>query len=64
LFGDNVALLVLKVTMFVGIVALLGILGWIGYVMASTPPPLPLTEEPKPQTITTGENSDQKTPAT
>ena len=43
--------LVLQITAFAGIALLLGILAWIGYTLASTPPPepLPSLEEPGEQ---------------
>lgn len=34
--------LVIQVTAFAGIALLLGILAWIGYTLASTPPPEPI----------------------
>lgn len=46
--------IMLQITAFVGVAALLGILAWIGYTMATTPPPEPITDvpdvstEPKP----------------
>jgi predicted DNA-binding transcriptional regulator len=45
-YNGNIALLVLKITAFVAVAAILVILGWIGYVMATTPPPMPLEPEP------------------
>ena len=42
-------LIVLQITAFVGIALLLGILAWIGYTMATTPPPAPLEPEPAPE---------------
>lgn len=42
-------LLVLEVTAFLAVVVLLGILAWIGWTMATTPPPEPITEAPQPQ---------------
>ncbi len=44
----------LKVSAFLAVLILLGILAWIGYTMATTPPPEPITEvpevpEPKPE---------------
>jgi predicted DNA-binding transcriptional regulator len=36
----------LIVTAFLGVALLLGILAWIGYTMATTPPPEPITEIP------------------
>jgi predicted DNA-binding transcriptional regulator len=51
-FGANskIALYTLEVTAFVAVVGILAILGWIGYVMATTPPPVPLEPEPTPST--------------
>ncbi|MBI3840818.1 MAG: transcriptional regulator [Thaumarchaeota archaeon] len=37
----------LKVTAFIGVALLLGILGWIGYTMATTPAPEPMAEIPE-----------------
>ena len=46
-FTPSIALVVLQITVFVAIAAILGILAWIGYTMATTPPPkeLELEEE-------------------
>jgi predicted lipid-binding transport protein (Tim44 family) len=41
------SLIVLEITAFLGILILLGILGWIGYTMATTPPPEPITDIPE-----------------
>jgi predicted DNA-binding transcriptional regulator len=41
----------LRVTAFVGAALLLGILAWIGYTMATTPPPEPI-EMPKAEPAT------------
>ena len=38
------ATIILEVTAFLGVVVLLGILGWIGWTMATTPPPEPMPE--------------------
>lgn len=40
-------LLVLEITAFVGVLVLLAILAWIGYTMATTPPPEPITDIPE-----------------
>ncbi|MGD0478281.1 MAG: transcriptional regulator [Nitrososphaerales archaeon] len=37
----------IRVTAFVGVALLLAILAWIGYTMATTPPPEPITETPE-----------------
>ncbi|MGA2664636.1 MAG: transcriptional regulator [Nitrososphaerales archaeon] len=39
----------LEVTAFLAVVILLGILAWIGWTMATTPPPEPITEAPAAQ---------------
>lgn len=51
--GDHIHLLVLEITAFVAVLGILAILGWIGYVMATTPPPVPL----EPETTTPSETS-------
>jgi len=43
-FLTNWYLVVLKATGFVAIAAVLGILAWIGYTLATTPPPKPIEE--------------------
>ena len=40
-------LVVLQITAFVAVAVILAILGWIGYTMATTPPPEPITEVPE-----------------
>lgn len=51
-------LLVLQVTAFIGIALILGILAWIGYTMATTPPPEPIEEiEKVTQETTTSTNT-------
>jgi len=37
--------IVLQITAFIAVAVLLGILAWIGYTMATTPPPQPLDEK-------------------
>ena len=38
---------VLEITAFVAVLVLLAILAWIGYTMATTPPPEPITDIPE-----------------
>jgi predicted DNA-binding transcriptional regulator len=40
-------LIVLEVSAFLAVLLLLGILAWIGYTMATTPPPEPITDFPE-----------------
>jgi predicted DNA-binding transcriptional regulator len=42
-------LLLLEITALLAVVVLLGILAWIGWTMATTPPPEPITEAARPQ---------------
>ena len=53
-YFTSVSVLVLKITAFVGVLAILAILGWIGYVMATTPPPVPLEPEAPAKTEAAG----------
>lgn len=51
-------ILVLAITAFIAVALVLGLVGWIGYSIATTsPPPSP---EPEPST---GQNEDKKTEA-
>ncbi|MEM3507497.1 MAG: transcriptional regulator [Candidatus Bathyarchaeia archaeon] len=38
------ALIILQATAFIAVAAILGILAWIGYTMATTPPPTPIED--------------------
>ncbi|MEL9991004.1 MAG: transcriptional regulator [Thermoproteus sp.] len=37
-------IVVLKITAFLAVAAVFGILGWVGYALATTPPPKPIEE--------------------
>ena len=50
------AIVVLQITAFVAIAAVLVILAWIGWTMATTPPPAPLEPEP----VTTSTSTEEK----
>ncbi|MEM2240160.1 MAG: transcriptional regulator [Candidatus Bathyarchaeia archaeon] len=43
-FLTEYALLVLKLTGFIAVGGVLGILAWIGYTLATTPPPKPIED--------------------
>jgi predicted DNA-binding transcriptional regulator len=55
------AIVILQITAFVAVAGILIIMAWIGWTMATTPPPAPLEPEP---TIETGAStsSTEKTP--
>ena len=49
-------ILVLQITAFIAVAGMLGIAAWIGWTMATTPPPAPLEPEPaSPEPSTTAE---------
>ena len=47
LFGETISLLTLQVSAFLAVAFVLGIIAWIGYVMATTPPPKQIEEVEK-----------------
>jgi len=53
-------LLVLQLTAFVAVLAILTILAWIGYTMATTPPPEPITDMPESIPQPAGATSEKK----
>jgi predicted DNA-binding transcriptional regulator len=53
------AIVVLQITAFVAVAAVLVILAWIGWTMLTTPPPAPLEPEP----ATTSVSSEEKASA-
>lgn len=42
--SEGVDILTLKVIIEIAVIALAGIVGWIGYTLATTPPPKPIEE--------------------
>jgi predicted DNA-binding transcriptional regulator len=52
--------IVLQLTAFIGVVVLLGILAWIGYTMATTPPPEPITEIPQVPEAPKADSTEEK----
>jgi len=54
---------VLEITAFVAVLVLLAILAWIGYTMATTPPPEPITDIPEmaPEKPAAGAGTPQAT---
>lgn len=57
------AIIVLQITAFLGIAVILAILAWIGYTMATTPPPAPIEPEvpaPSPEVTATPETEKKE----
>ncbi|HID04826.1 MAG TPA: transcriptional regulator [Aigarchaeota archaeon] len=44
ILGDRIDIFVLKLTGFMAIASFFGLLAWIGYTLATTPPPKPIEE--------------------
>jgi len=44
LFFTEWSLLLMRITAFIAVAGVLGILAWIGYTLATTPPPKPIEE--------------------
>ena len=57
------AIVVLQITAFVAVASILVILAWIGWTMATTPPPAPLDLEPTPMEKDVPASSTEKSPA-
>jgi predicted DNA-binding transcriptional regulator len=56
------SIIILEITAFLGVVVLLGILAWIGWTMATTPPPEPITDVSPPASAPStqsGEKTEQ-----
>ena len=47
LFFTQWSILLMQITAFIAIAGVLGILAWIGYTLATTPPPKPIEEVEK-----------------
>jgi len=44
LLGENISLWTLRISAFLAVAAFLVIMAWIGYTLATTPPPKPIEE--------------------
>jgi len=53
-------LFILEITAFLAVALLLGILAWIGYTMATTPPPEPMTDIPEVKADKSTGGSEEK----
>ena len=54
------AIIVLQITAFIAVAAVLVILAWIGWTMATTPPPAPFEPEPVSTQPGTSANPEEK----
>ena len=52
------SIVVLQVTAFIAVAGILVILAWIGWTMATTPPPAPLESEPLSSEVRTDTTKD------
>jgi hypothetical protein len=55
-------ILILQITAFIAVAGILGIAAWIGWTMATTPPPAPLEPEGRGLSVHTGEPLDTGEP--
>ena len=55
-------LMVLQATGFIAVAGLLGIVAWIGYTLASTPPPPPIEELEQELVVTESETVESEDP--
>jgi predicted DNA-binding transcriptional regulator len=62
LSGELLALLILKLTAFIALGFVLFILAWIGYTLATTPPPKPIEEIEKGLGKEAGEGEEEPPP--
>ena len=53
-------LFILEISAFLAVALLLGILAWIGYTMATTPPPEPMTDIPEVKADKSTGGSEEK----
>lgn len=62
LFFTEWALLLIQISLMIAVIALLGIIAWIGYTLATTPPPKPIEEIEKEiqQELETLEKQEEK----
>ncbi len=65
LLGEAISLLTLQISAFLAVAFVLGIMAWIGYTLATTPPPKPIEEvekEVEAETKTESEAKEEKKP--
>ncbi len=63
-YNASMTTLILQITAFLAISMILGIIAWIGYTMATTPPPEPLDIGEVPETTSSPEPKATEEPET
>ena len=61
-YSATMTTLILQLTAFLGVAMILAIIAWIGYTMATTPPPEPLDMGEVPEAVSSSETSAPKEP--
>ena len=61
-YSESMTTLILQITAFLGVSMILAIIAWIGYTMATTPPPEPLDIGEVPETAGSPETSAPEEP--
>ena len=56
-YDTSMTTLILQLTSFLGVAVILAIIAWIGYTMATTPPPEPLDVGEVPEEVSSPETS-------
>ncbi len=62
LYSASMATMILKITAFLGVAMILAIIAWIGYTMATTPPPEPLDVGEVPEDFSSSKISTPEEP--
>jgi len=60
-YSATMTTLILQLTAFLGVAIILAIIAWIGYTMATTPPPEPLDIGEVPEAVSSSDFSSQRT---
>ena len=63
-YNESMTTLILQITAFIAVAMILAIIAWIGYTMATTPPPEPLDMGEVPETTSSSEPTATEKPKT
>ena len=61
-YNESMTTLILQITAFIAVAMILAIIAWIGYTMATTPPPEPLDVGEVPEEVSSPETSTPEEP--